>query len=169
MKGKFFGYKQIDPCPHCGTPRVGADYDDDYYVIPGNLKEPCQWSRNGEVTISVHSPQIPSQKKNWVRVLVQGTREEDGVVLVGATLDKFNFYVPAQEQAPSTEELKEHLQGWECCPDCGATLEFDSGEKLGNVTTFIGRCPQKDTQEEIERLPGCAKCATSAHGGHFVD
>ena len=35
MKGTFFGYRDESPCPHCGTPRVGADYDDDYYVIPG--------------------------------------------------------------------------------------------------------------------------------------
>ena len=38
MKGRFFGYEQIDPCPHCGTPRVLADWDDDCYVIPGLLQ-----------------------------------------------------------------------------------------------------------------------------------
>ena len=38
MRGRFFGYEQIDPCPACGTPRVLADWDDDCYVIPGLLQ-----------------------------------------------------------------------------------------------------------------------------------
>lgn len=25
-----YGHEQLDPCEYCGTPLVGADYDDDY-------------------------------------------------------------------------------------------------------------------------------------------
>lgn len=39
MEGVFFGYKTETPCPKCGTPRVGMDFDDDYYIVPGYMKE----------------------------------------------------------------------------------------------------------------------------------
>ena len=37
MRGKCFGYKQINPCPNCNSPRVLEDCDDDAYVYPGVL------------------------------------------------------------------------------------------------------------------------------------
>lgn len=38
MKKQFFGYLTESPCPNCGTPRVGADWDDDYFIFPGVIK-----------------------------------------------------------------------------------------------------------------------------------
>jgi len=37
MKGTFFGYVAEEPCPYCKAPRVGRDYDDDYYIAAGVL------------------------------------------------------------------------------------------------------------------------------------
>ena len=39
MKGRLFGIVKETPCPECGSPRVGYDYDDDYFVEPGILHE----------------------------------------------------------------------------------------------------------------------------------
>jgi len=167
MKGKFFGYKQIDPCPHCGTPRVGADYDDDYYVIPGVLQKPCQWGKHGLVIITVYANDPARDGKRWVNVLVKGAQREGKFVSIGVTLDKFDFYIPTKGELSPTD-LKEYLRGWLNCPGCGAPLEFQR-KPLGSMVTFKGHCPEKTAQEEIERLSGCEKCATSAHGGHFVD
>jgi len=36
---KCFAIEAFKPCPHCGSPRVGKDYDDDYYVVPGLIRE----------------------------------------------------------------------------------------------------------------------------------
>lgn len=35
-----FDREQVEPCPSCGTPRVGIDRDDDYDVVPGRIVEP---------------------------------------------------------------------------------------------------------------------------------
>lgn len=37
MKGKIFAEKPTDPCPHCKTPRIEVDADDDYCVYPGRI------------------------------------------------------------------------------------------------------------------------------------
>lgn len=34
---RCFGKEVVAPCPECNTPRVGFDYDDDYYIDPGVL------------------------------------------------------------------------------------------------------------------------------------
>ena len=33
-----FNIVEEKPCPHCGTPRVGKDYDDNYYIVPGTIR-----------------------------------------------------------------------------------------------------------------------------------
>jgi hypothetical protein len=33
-----FSIEAVAPCPQCGTPRVGKDYDDDYYIVPGTVR-----------------------------------------------------------------------------------------------------------------------------------
>jgi len=162
MQGKFFGHQQMGrPCPHCGTPLIMADYDDSCYVFPGRLHKPCQWGQNGKVVVSVYA-----RNPIWVHVIVRGVKKKDGITSIDATLDKFNFHI---ESPSPKEEFKKHLKGWERCPDCGAMLEFDIERKLGNVTTYVGYCPERNTREKIERLPGCKKCNDTIHGGHFMD
>jgi len=39
MKGRLFGIVKETPCPECGGPRVGYDYDDDYFIEPGIFHE----------------------------------------------------------------------------------------------------------------------------------
>jgi len=111
MQGKFFGHQQIDPCPHCGTPLIMADFDDSCYVFPGRLHKPCQWGKHGEVVVSVYANQNPI----WVHVIVRGVKKKNGITSIDATLDKFNFHI----ESPSEEEFKKHLKGWDHCPDCG--------------------------------------------------
>lgn len=35
----LFGLEQVEPCRVCGTPQVGCDYDENYYIIPGTVQE----------------------------------------------------------------------------------------------------------------------------------
>ena len=37
MKGKIFAENPVDPCPHCGTPRIEVDADNDYLIYPGRV------------------------------------------------------------------------------------------------------------------------------------
>jgi hypothetical protein len=48
-----FAVEQVKPCPHCGTPRAGKDYDDDYYVVPGMVREvaDCDFSEDIELKV----------------------------------------------------------------------------------------------------------------------
>jgi hypothetical protein len=34
----LFAVLTESPCPECGGPRVGLDYDDDYAIVPGRSK-----------------------------------------------------------------------------------------------------------------------------------
>lgn len=38
MRGIFFGYKKMENCQQCNSLRIGHDYNDQFYVTPGELK-----------------------------------------------------------------------------------------------------------------------------------
>ncbi len=157
----FYGYKQIDPCKYCGTPRVGADYDNDYYVSPGTLEQTCKQGQCLCVHLTLCNP---DNGKRWVYGHASGRKEEDGIVAIGADLAKFDFYIPEQY---AKKDIIEQLGAWSRCPECGTELNFKL--ENGSVTYFIGHCPAKGIQDKIKKLPGCEKCSGEFHGGHFVD
>lgn len=64
MKGHFFGYVQEKPCPECGTSRVGLDYDDDYYIVPGVL-HPATSGTPARLEDLPGCPQCPSSA-HWL-------------------------------------------------------------------------------------------------------
>lgn len=146
-----YGHEQLDPCEYCGTPLVGADYDDDYYVFPGILKEACRQARSLKVFLTVYEPE------NGRRFVYGHGYKSKGINWNEETL---KFYVPEEY---SLDDLRKNIGDWNFCPECGAEVVFKT-EKCNSMLKFNGNCPEKGKNDEIKTLIGCEKCCISAHG-----
>ena len=146
-----YGHEQLDPCEYCGTPLVGADYDDDYYVFPGILKEACRQARSLRLFLTVYEPE------NGYRLVCGHGNKTKGI---NCTEETFKFYVSEEY---SVKDLRKNIGDWNFCPECGTEIVFET-YYCSSMLNFKGNCPEKGKNDEIERLTGCEKCHSSTHG-----
>ncbi len=142
-----FAYKKESPCPHCGAPRVGYDYDDDYYVGPGIIKEypACE----------AEDIQIP-----W---------EEYPNVKIDSRDNARGAYEKGRQQASKNRDEAEQRArelAKQPCPQCGGNPRFVSDPPQWSTYYFLVCCKGKHPDPHkgrryVEAVKGCKKCGES--------
>ena len=139
---RVYEYLQADPCPHCGTPRVGIDQDDTYSKEPGVL--------------TPDRPATCSFSGYW--------KQRDGRWAILAVWEYATLHsIHPVRQACTYGDLLEDMPT--VCPDCGETLAFEYDDTLHDAgsTAAVGvlYCPAtRHRKPGIKHLPSCGQCAT---------
>jgi hypothetical protein len=143
MKNRFFGYRSETPCPACGTSRIGLDYDDDYFVVPGVLhqaQEPtCSfrgWELRGDRWYASY------EAKKWDLRYISSPVEPTTCPACGGKVEKStecrtvrgtygrshsqDVTVWACENAQKKPARLEELSG---CPECRGSYSYPGGVK----------------------------------------
>jgi hypothetical protein len=128
VRGTHFGYQQLEPCPACGTPRVGSDWDDDYYIYPG-----------------IYTP-----------ATCDVVYRPDGCLSSTYVCYRLPWNHP-QESFPADSPLTNCPKcGAELVTEEVQKTYEDRWGRRATFREIHYRCP--NTRPHVQKLPGCAKC-----------